>query len=214
MNALACFQFPAIIQRLLNVSNDPELVNYLSDALFRCKTRRVNALLSIVIRMLLWQTYLCGKTLSNSMEFDHFDCSEVRKFYALELIRLAKQIPNHVITKAHTIIDGTDDFIKFRWHHSIQKTQTITKCNSIDSKNKDQTDYFYGILKINRTFGCTSFESCLNPNAPLKRIIGQIIDDSNKLKVACEKNPTIDLKQFSSEINYVCDLFNCLQNEM
>lgn len=213
MNALACFQFPAT-KRLLNLLNDPELMNCLSDALLRCKTRRVNALLSIVIRMLLWQKYLCGKSsLSNSIEFDYFDCSEVRKFYALEFIKLAHRIPDHVIANAHTIFEDTDDLIKFRWQNSIRKTQSIANSNFIDHKNKDQTDYFYGILKINCKFGCTSSESCLNPNAPFKRIIDQIIDDSNRFKDACAKNPNIKT-QFSSEIHYVCELFNCLQNDL
>lgn len=202
---MGCFQLPTS-QRLLNLMNDTELVDYLSDALLRCKTRRVNALLSVVLRMQLYQQFACRT--STEMELDYFDCSEIRNFYAIELIALKKFVP---LAKCHSIFNDVDDLTKFRWQYATNKQLNVS-CNSDDDQIREN-DYFNQLLKTTHQFGCNINETCTNSNLMLKRIIEQIVDDSNKLAAACMKNPNIDLKRYSNELKYVRDLFHRLQGD-
>lgn len=212
MSALACFRSPAT-QHLLSLLIDPELINCLTDALFRCKTRPVYVLLSTVLRMLLWPKYLCGK-ISQSLEIDYSDSPDVRQFYAIELITLAKRVPYRIIADANMIFGNVDELTKTRMQNSIPGIQSNTLIEDEMETDADEHLDYIQLLKINRKFGCSTFESCLNPNAVLKRIFEQIVLEANKLNQICENNPRIDLARFSSEIFHISDMFIRLQNEI
>lgn len=210
MNNLACVQ-SAALERFRWLLNDSELTNSLTDALFRSKIRRVDVMLSTVLRMLLWQKNLT-QTGSNTIDIDYSDSRDVQQFYALELAIFAKTRPKQMLTDTHMISKDLDDLIKIRLNYIIPSITSSTYVE--DRSNMDESEYFHRILQINRPFGCTSGESCCNETATFKRHFDEIVQQATKINQAYANNPHIDLKQFSYEISYVNDLFSRLLNEI
>lgn len=212
MEVVACFQMPPP-KHLLCILNDQQLTNCLTDALCRSKTRNVHVLLSMVLRLLLWQKYLCGNN-SNAFQIDYSDSSEVRTLYGLELTALANPTSHDL---------GAEGFSTFR---SLQDTDELLaiqmkrhfpniKANAChQNESPERTEYFHQILKINHQFGCNSLESCSNQNAQIERCFDQILHEAQKLSQAYQNNPNINLWQFSSEISYINNLFNCFHTQI
>lgn len=212
MKALSCFQL-ACMPNLQIFQNDTELSNCLTDALLRLKVKRVTIMLSIVLRMLLWQKHY-GAIGFEALEIDHSDSLDVRKFYGLELIALAKRNPNRVLNELRSIIDDMDDFVRFRIQNSMPNVIMAGDNQILQLNEQEIADYLNQIFNVNRKFGCTTFESCINQNALFKQYFDKIVQEASGLNTALANNPQINLKRFSSEITYVSQLFCQLSNEL
>lgn len=208
MNALSSFR-PPISPYLLRIINDEQLINCLIDALSRSKTRTVELLLAGILRVLLWQKYLCR---NNSVEIDYSDSSEVQKFYALELITIAHIAPDRInVSTVLNSFQDTDDLITARIQKTLRKPNASIQNELLTDLTNENLEYFQEILENERQFGCTTFESCLNKNAIFKRSFEQIIQQAKKLEEATENNPNVNLTQFSDEITFLSDFFKRLQ---
>lgn len=198
---------------LMRIINDEQLINCLTDALSRSKTRCIDLLLASILSVLLRQKYVCR---NNSVEIDYSDSADVQKFYALELISLAQMIPDRMNINVSTVlhsIEDSDDLIQVRIEKTIHKPQS--KMSTENYRFSDQTteylEYFRRIFENKRQFGCTTLESCLNQSAVFKRSFEQIIQEVKKVETAYENNPHMNLTKFSHEIFYLSDFFNRLQ---
>ncbi|XP_055315479.1 uncharacterized protein LOC129575628 isoform X2 [Sitodiplosis mosellana] len=212
MSALSSFKSPSSSSYLLRSINDEQLTNYLTDALSRSKTRCVELLLTSVLRVLLWQKYMCR---NSSVEIDYSDSSEVRKFYVLELIGITQMAPDRINDNTLAVLSsfqGLDDLLLTR----IQKTLRNSKPNTcgqnklMPNLSTENQEYFQEILQTDRRFGCMTLESCLNQSAIFKRSFEQIIQEAKKLKTTWENYPQFNLAHFSDEITYLSDFFNRL----
>lgn len=212
MTALSSFQSPSAAIYLMRSINDEQFINYLTDALSRSKTRCVELLLTSILRVLLYQKYMCRKT---SVEIDYADSSEVKKCYALELIGIAQMAPDRIDFNAAAVLNSLqelDDLIVIRIGKTLRKLKSNSQNGtSSDSSTDECMEYLHEISQINRHFGCTTFESCLNQTAIFKRNFEQIVQEVKKLETACENNPHVNLAHFSDEITYLGDFFNRLQ---
>lgn len=212
MEVVACFQMPPS-KHLLCILNDQQLTNCLTDALCRSKTRNVHVLLSMVLRLLLWQKYLCGNN-SNAFQIDYSDSSEVRTLYALELTPLANPTSDDLTAEIHSTfhsLQHTDELLMVKMTKYLPSIETNAYHQN---ESAERSDYFHQILKTNRQFGCHSLESCSNQNAVFQRCFEHIMQEAQKLKHVYENSPNVNLGRFSSEISYISDLFHCLQNEI
>lgn len=210
INGLAFFQLPPS-KSLLSALNNPQFTDHLNDALFRSKARTIDVLVSTVIRVLLWQQYLSG----NCSNIDCSDSSDVRKFYALQVISVAQlnsDRQNSNIFEALKSLQNADDLISAR----IQKTMNdlLLRQHLQESPPNEYFEYFSRILSTNHHFGCTSLESCSNQNATFKRSLDQILNEAKKLERIYNTNQQINLQQFSSEIRFVGNLLNRMQNDI
>ncbi|XP_031618500.1 uncharacterized protein LOC116337773 [Contarinia nasturtii] len=209
MAAFSNFQQPAS-PHLLSILNDASLTSSLIDALSRSKTRNVQILLSSVIKILLWQKYLCK---NSTVEIDYSDSSEVQKFYVLELIALAQWSTNASMELSE--FEGTDDLTQVRMRRLIENgTQNGNSQCQMSISTTESLEYVQQILQVNREFGCASHESCLNQSAWIKRSIDQIILEAQKLEHSTKTEPNVNLEQFSDEITYLADLFTRLKNQI
>lgn len=208
MKALSCFQW-ATMQNFQNVLIDPDLTNCLTDALLRLKAKRVPIMLSTVLRMLLWQKHFGGRHFQ-ALEIDHSDSLEVRKFYAMELIALGRRSSNSITNESHSIIDDMDDFVRARIQNAVPKIAENHALQLKDDESTSDADYLNQILNCHRKFGCTALESCINQTAFFKKHFDKIVHEAKELNAALANNPSINLKRFSYEINYVNRLFDQL----
>lgn len=209
MNVLSSFRPPAS-PYLLRIINDEQLINCLTDALSRSKTRSVEFLLASILRMLLWQKYLCR---NNSVEIDYSDSSEVQKFYALELITIAHMTQNRInVSAVLNSFQDLDDLITARIQKALRKTKSNASIQNefLSDLTTESLEYFQEILENDRHFGCKTLESCLNQNAIFKRSFEQIIQQAKKLEEATENNPSVNLSQFSEEITFLNNFFKRL----
>lgn len=211
IRALSCFQWETM-QNLETVLNDSDLTNCLTDALLRLKAKRVTIVLSTVLRMLLWQKHFCGSNFQ-ALEIDHSDSLDVRTFYAMELIALGRRNSSGIINESRSIIDDMDDFVRIRIQNAIPNIDGNQMLNLDDSEMSD-IDYLNQILSFSRKFGCTTLESCINQNALFKQHFDKIRQEAKELNESLANNPNINLKRFSSEINYVKQLFDQLFNKI
>lgn len=212
MNALSSFQFPAS-SHLLRSLNDDQLTNYLTDALARSKTRVVELLLASLLRVLLWQKYLCRK---NSVEIDCSDSPEVQKFFVLELISLAQLASDCTNINAIAEMDSfqnLDDLIQARIQKMLRKPRTNSSSQNelMSDLTSEYVEYFEGIFENDKQFGCTTVESCLNQNAIFKRGFEQIVQEAKKMENAWENNSQVNLAKFSDEITFLSDFFSRLK---
>lgn len=214
MTALSSFQLPSASIYLMRSINDEQFINYLTDALSRSKTRCVELLLTSVLRVLLYQKYMCRKS---SVDIDYADSSEVKKCYALEVIGIAQMAPHRIDFNTSAELNSfqeLDDLIVARIEKTFRKSKTESNSqNGIlsDLSMEENMEYLQGISRINRHFGCTTFESCSNQTAIFKRNFEQIVQEVKKLESACENNPHVNLAHFSDEITFLSDFFNRLQ---
>lgn len=209
MNALSSFRPPAS-PYLLRIINDEQLINCLTDALSRSKTRSVEFLLASILRVLLCQKYLCR---NNSVEIDYSDSSEVQKFYALELITIAHMTPDRInVSAVLNSFQDSDDLITARIQKALRRIKPNASVQNefLSDLTTESLEYFQEILENDRHFGCTTLESCLNQNAIFKRSFEQIIQQAKKLEEATENNPSVNLSQFSEEITFLNDFFKRL----
>lgn len=214
MKALSCVQ-SAIIPNLQTILNDHALSNNLTDALLRLKAKRVTVLLSTVLRLLLCQKHCSGRNFE-ALEIDHSDSLDVRKFYGLELSTLGKRDSNGVINELCSFIDDVDDFTRIRIQYALPDILSRNQNQILHSNASEMPDrnYFNQLFNVNREFGCTKFESCINQHALFKQHFIQIEQRARELNTALGNYPNINLKRYSCEINYVNELFGQLYNNI
>lgn len=211
MSAFSNFQQPAS-SHLLSILNDQDLTISLINAIRRSETRNVDVLLSHVYRIILWQKYMCNNySMEVDFTVDKKFTSEV-KIYILELIALSQLSNNHI--NELSMFDGTDDLTKLRLKRFI-KNNTQNGNSQYQQMSEDEyLEYIQQILQLNREFGCTSGESCLNQSAMFKKCIEQMMLEAQKLEQVLETEPQVDLANFSNEITSLSDLFNRLKTNI
>lgn len=213
MNAMSSFQLPASTH-LLRILNDASLTSCLTDALSRSKTRNVEVLLSSVIRVIIWQKYMCS---NSSVHIDYSDSFQVQKCYALELISLVQMAPSHIkidVSIQMNLFQGTDELIQTRIKMVCKPTPNGYSQNVLACDSTNKLAYIQSIFEKGRLFGCASNESCLNPSVIFKRGFEQMLEDAKKLENTLVNNPQVSLGQFLPEIRFLSEFFNRLQNEI
>lgn len=203
-------------KELLSITNDPQFLNCLADALLRSKTRTIDVLVSNIIKVLVGQQYLGGNH-SEALQIDFSDSLEHRKLCALELASLVqlscdRLTPN--ISSAIKSFQNSDDLAFARIQKASRNPKTFTSTqNSTESLSDSYSTYFNQISRTNHHFGCVTLESCSNQSETFKRCLEQIMHNAKRLEHIYKTNQQINLRQFSSEIHFVGDLFSRLQNE-
>lgn len=216
MNGLALF-YLCPSKQLLTISNDPQLTNYLIDALLRSKSRTIDILASTVIRVLLEQQYFGGNNLK-ALQIDYSDSSDIRKLYALQMASLAQSNCDRISPNISSVLksfQSTDDLILTRIQKASRNQKSFSSNPSTSEPLDDSyVDYIDQILKSHHHFGCTTMESCCDQNATFKRCLDQIVHESRKLESIHKANKMMNLRPFSNEIYFIEDLFNRLHNEI